>query len=475
MKRALLLPLLCLTLLATSPASAGPMVSTAADRTSLALTVYGANLALVRETRRVQAAAGDLELRLTGVPAHLLPGSVQIGRGGIDVVEQRFADDLQSNAQLLQSYVGKTVKIVRDNPATGVAEQIEATLLSAANPSVFRAGDQILLDPPGRLVLPDLPEVVTEPTLIWKLAKVPSSAFTTELTYLTEQIGWRADYVVRLAADETEARLSAWATVENHSGAAYPDAQLQLVAGTVNRAPAPQPLYARSFEMKARAAATQPEMAQEPLFEYHVYSLDRPTTIGPEASVQLQLLQAQVKATKYLVLSGAEHFSRGPQPEPPPPQHAEVVVELENTSDEPLPAGTARVYRAAAGGGVEQFVGEDRLPQTPRGERVHLHLGQSFDVVGERKQTDYKVIDSSSWEVAWEIGVRNHKGEPVDVKLLEPMPAEWEVLSASHPHTRADAHTLRFEVAVAAGGETTVTYRARIRTLPPPTAPGRGR
>jgi hypothetical protein len=127
----------------------------------------------------------------------------------------------------------------------------------------------------------------------------------------------------------------------------------------------------------------------------------------------------------------------------------------------PMPAGIVRVYQADSRGGV-QFVGEDRIQHTPKDETLNLKIGNAFDVVAERKQTDFQRIASNVYEIQHEIRLRNHKSTAITVELNEPIGGTWRMLQSSHEHTKTSAWSAAFTVPVAAGGETTVTYRVRV-------------
>ena len=186
-----------------------------------------------------------------------------------------------------------------------------------------------------------------------------------------------------------------------------------------------------------------------------------------KAEKQIRFLNAtRVPVTQHLTFASAPPLFRPLGGTPTAPQHAAVEIELTNSKSGnlgvPLPQGTVRVYQSDRQGAL-QFAGEDSIPHTATDEKVKVHVGEAFDLVSERKQTDFKVIEKSVWETAWEIVLRNHRDRDADVAVLETMSGDWEVLAASHKYTKADTGTLRFDVAIPKGGETHITYRVRMR------------
>lgn len=453
-------------------ATAATISSTIADQTEVALTVYSSNIGLVKEVREIELSNGEHELRFMDVAAQVIPATVHIksltGGHTVHLLEQNYEYDLLSPEKLLEKYVGQEVKLLDKNYYTGKEEMVTAILLSTAGSPVYKVGDEISLGLPGRVILPRIPEnLVARPTLVWRVRSHEPGRQRVEASYLTKQITWQADYVVVLSADERKADLSGWVTIDNKSGATYRNATLKLVAGDVHRVEEPQAVYQRG--LLAAEAAAAPQFREEDFFEYHVYTLDRSTTVKDNQTKQLALFSATgIPVTTRFILRGERGYfftAYGPDAEIPR-QKVGAFLELTNTKGNhlglPLPKGTVRVYKADNEGSL-QFVGEDRIDHTPQDETVTVKMGNAFDIVGERKQTEYKRVARNVTEVAWELTLRNRKEEGVTIRVDEAVPGDWEVLTASHPYEKADAHTLRFDVAVPKEGEVTITYRVRMR------------
>jgi hypothetical protein len=294
-----------------------------------------------------------------------------------------------------------------------------------------------------------------------------AGASAAEVSYLTDGMNWSADYVAVVDADDKKAGLSGWVTIDNHSGASFKDATLKLVAGDVRRI---QPERLMSYEAQSnvmRMKGAAPQFQEESFFEYHLYTLDRPTTVKDNQTKQLSLFSApSVPITKKLLLTGDAGSYRNALGTGLQSQKVAVVLELVNAQAAglgiPLPKGTVRVYKKDRGG-AEQFVGEDAIDHTPKDETIRLHVGDAFDVVAERSQTDFKVISPRQNESAWTISLRNRKDEDIVVTVREPMGGDWTLLSSSVPGKKVDQQTLEFDVPVGKGKEVKLTYRVALK------------
>lgn len=444
--------------------------TTLKDQTDIAVTVYNGNLALVRDRRKVSLYPGNVTLRFADVAQQVRPETVSLQSvldpGKLSILEQNYEYDLMSPAKLMEKYVGKKVKLV--NLSTEVTfGEAEAELLSVNEGPVYKVGNDIYLGYPGQVVLPEIPEnLIAKPSLIWLLDN-DGTDHEIEVTYLTGGIDWRADYVITLAKDDASMDLLGWVTLNNQSGAAYTNAQLKVVAGELNVAPQPERMARKMVRGEMAMAAPPPAPMQEEAFaEYHLYTLPRRTTIKENQSKQVNLLTASgIKTKKVYELRGREDYYFCPVP-PEKDQKVAVFLEFQNKQENqlgiPIPAGVMRIYQEDSEG-MRQFAGEDRVKHTPKDEKIRLRMGEAFDVVGERKQTDYQRVSDVVHESAYEIKVRNHKDKDITVDIVEPMPGDWEVQKKSHDFLKKDAHTAVFSVPVAKDGETVVTYRVRVK------------
>ena len=471
-------------LLAALPAllAAQETPTTLKDQKGLAVTIYNDNLALVKDTREVRLPKGEARLAFQEVSAQIRPETALLRNlthaKDFWVAEQNFDFDLLTPQKLLEKYVGEKVTVVRSVPhADGAGSKElreEATVLATNNGTVLQFADRIETSIPGRIVYPKVPgNLRARPTLVISLNSGVEKAQQLELSYLTGGLSWRADYVANLSSDEKTLDLSGWVTLTNQSGAAYPNATLQLVAGDLNRA---RDRRMDNMAMLSAGVVRQekaaPKMAEESLFEYHLYTLDRPTTLAVNQTKQVALLSASgVPVRKEYLLQGQNHYYSGSYGDLGEKQKVGVFVEFDNKEASrlgmPLPKGIIRVYKRDSEGRA-QFVGEDNVDHTPKNELVRLKLGEAFDVTAKRKQTDFKSLGRQGkfgyiYESAFEVELKNAKKEPITVSLLEPMPGDWEVLQSSQPVLKEASGAARFKVTVPAEGSTTLTYRVRVK------------
>lgn len=451
------------------------LTSTADDQTNIEVTVYNSNLGLVKDTRNIKLNTGIGELRFMDVAASIKPVTVKAVSvnmpGAFTVLEQNYEYDLMNANKLLDKYVGKKIKLIDRNIYKNKEKEIEATLLSNNQGQVYKIGDEIYLGHPGYKVLPELPEdLIAKPTLMWLYDNSANDPHDLEVSYLTNNINWKADYVLTLGKDDKKADLSGWVTVDNRSGTTYRDATLKLVAGEVNRAePEGRVMYKRKMDFAMAESMRAPQFTENSFFEYHIYDLERKTTIKDKQTKQINLLEAtDIDIEKELLVYGMQSYFTRRYRQQNPKQPVNVYVKLKNSKKNnlgmPLPKGIMRLYKEDHKGSL-QFIGEDRIEHTPKDEEVRLKIGEAFDVVAERIQTDYKVISSRVHESEWEITLKNHKKEDITVGIIEPLYSDWRVINKTHPYKKIDAFTLRFDVPVKKDEEVKVKYRIRV-TMP---------
>ena len=451
--------------------------STLNDQQSVAVTIYNSDLALVKDTRKVKIKTGLNALALRDVSAQIRPETALLrslsAPGSLVLLEQNFDFDLLTPQKMLEKYVGKTVWIVKTNPTTGVETTEQATVLSANNGVVLKVGNRIETGLPGRIVYDDVPANLRDrPTLVTQINNKGATDQTVELSYLSGGLGWKADYVAELNDKEDKLDLSGWVTLTNTSGASYKNAKLQLVAGDVNRVQQQMHPMAKAMRGEVMMADAAAPVAEESLLEYHLYTLDRPTTIAENQTKQVALLSASgIPARKELVLKGADYYYTGQYGEIGTKMKVGVFVEFDNKESSklglPLPKGILRVYKKDSAGNA-QFVGEDNIDHTPKNETVRLKLGEAFDVTADKKQTDFKTLPrpskgNSAFESAFELTLKNAKKQKVTVTVQEPIGGDWKILSESHPHTKANSHLVVWKIDVPAEGSVTLTCRAQVK------------
>ena len=461
--------------LAAHEAPEGQDVSTLDDQTELALTVYNSDLALVRDVRSVQLPRGTFDLRFMDIAATVNPATVHVRSltepARLGVLEQNYEYDLLEPEKLLRKYVGRDVTLVRMRQDGGVTreETVTARLLSYNNQPVWRINNEIVTGiHADHIRFPELPgNLYSRPTLIWTLDNEGAPRHRVEASYLATKMAWNADYVLTVTRDDKSADVDGWVTLTNGSGTEFRNAKLQLVAGELNRV---RQMFKRMDESRmadlaAPAAAAQ--MAQESFGEYHLYTLDRKTTINNNQTKQVNMLGATgFPVLKRYVVDGQAFYYRNAQsPGAPIKDVVKVFYQFKNETSAglgmPLPAGVVRVYQSDSKGGTH-FVGEDRIDHTPKDETLNLKIGNAFDVVAERKQIDFEKIAVNVYEMEYEIVLRNHKTTAIAVEVNEPIGGTWRIIRSTHEATKTDAWAAQFNVPVAADGTVTLKYRVRV-------------
>ena len=469
---------LALALLLAAPLAAqpGPAVSAPETREAVSLTVYNGGFAVVREVRPLVLRRGVQAVRFEGVPAQIDPTSLSLvsltDPGGLSVLEQNYQYNLIGTNSVLDAAVGQRVRLVRQMGQQTVVDT--GVLLSQPGQGrIVRLDDgRVLVDPGGTIELLTTPDgLLSRPSLLWRLDAERAGEHRVEARYLTSGLGWSADYVAVVSEDESAVDVTGWVTLSNTSGASYPDAGLQLIAGDVRRVRPNREVYMEDVAPQAVMARAAAPPQQEAFFEYHLYTFDRPTTVEDRETKQLELLSAaDVGVTRRLIFDGSGQYFPFYRPGRPgasgTEMNAAVVLEIDNAEANnmgmPLPAGTVRVYKADPRGNL-QFVGEDRIEHTARNETLDLYVGDAFDVVGTRREVSSRRINDRTREVTVEVEVRNRKETAVEVDVVERVfYGDWEITQSSHPATRLDARTAQFTVALAPDETATVRYTARL-------------
>jgi len=489
----------------------GAADATAAEKSSTALTIYssatpgaippelyrpqagGARLyhgqipgyAVVKQERPIELQQGRSTVRFSDVASQIDPTTVSFisltDAETTSVLEQNYQFDLVSADKLMERYLDRKItveQIVGDN-----VETVTGTLLSTAGGLVLKddnGGVQVLRSY-SNVQFPELPGgLITKPTLVWDVFTKQPGTHRTRVTYQTSAMTWWSDYNVVFAEGEDantgELDIGAWVSIINQSGASYLDAKLKLIAGDVHRAPKPQRGYAgRAAKMAVMEDMEGAGFGEKAFFEYHLYTLGRETTLPDNSTKQIELFPVarKVPCEKVLVYyglgSGFRGFFGSPQTDrnfgTQSNKKIDIYLRFKNEKDAgmgmPLPAGRIRVSKLDPADDSLEFIGEDRIDHTPKDEEVLIKLGSAFDVVGERKQTDFKIDTRRNWlDETIEIKIRNHKEEPVKVIVKENLYrwVNWEIREASHKYEKVDARTIHFPVTIAADDEVTIRY-----------------
>jgi hypothetical protein len=451
--------------------------TTLTDQTDLNVTVYNSNIALIRDVRNLSLPTGNFRLKFEDIAATVNPATVHFrsltDASKLSVIEQNYEYDLLDPAKLLHKYVGKEVTLVHtysDKDGNLKREEVKATLLSDNNGQVWKIGNDIVTGGYAQSYrFPEVPaNLYDHPTLLMSLENTGAQKQQIETSYLANALSWNSDYVLTVNRDDKAADLDGWVTLSNNSGTAFHNARLQLVAGDLNRVQSET--FARDAAMNGRLemkAAAPAQFAQENFSEYHLYTLGRRTSIENQETKQISLLQGSAVPVEKLFIVNGQNFYYHNYQNPGAPIKDQVMVFYKFRNEEksglgmPLPAGNVRVYQKDSKGGV-LFVGEDRIDHTPKDEDIKIHIGNAFDVVAERKQTDFKKIATNVYEMEFEITLRNHKDTAINVQVNEPIGGTWEILSSSYKFTKTAAWAAQFTVPVAANATSVLKYRIRV-------------
>ena len=449
--------------------------TTLQDQRDLNVTVYNSNIALIRDVRNLTLPTGTFRLKFEDIAATVNPATVHFrsltDAEKLGVIEQNYEYDLLEPAKLLHKYVGKEVTLVRSYQENNTTkhEEIKATLLADNNGPVWKIGNDIVTGGYYESIrFPEVPaNLYDRPTLLMSLENSGARKQQIEASYLATNLSWNSDYVLTVARDDKSADLDGWVTLTNNSGTAFHNARLQLVAGDLNRLPQGNLMARDEVRAMSKAVAAAPQFQQENFSEYHLYSLGRRTSVEDKETKQISLLQgSDVPVNKIFVVNGQNFYYHNYQ-NPGSPIKDPVMVFYKFKNEEkaglgmPLPAGNLRVYQKDSKGGV-LFVGEDRIEHTPKDEMITVHIGNAFDVVSERKQTDFKKIASNVYEMEFEITLRNHKDTAITVEANEPIGGSWEMLSSSYKFTKTSAWAAQFQVPVEKNGASVLKYRVRV-------------
>lgn len=419
---------------------------------SVRVTVYNSNLALIKDTRNFNLKSGRQQIEFKDVASFIDPTSVGFTSSGVEIIEQNFGYDLVSTSQLFKKYIDHNVTLILKD-----GKLVEGKLLSFDNENVMlKTKTEIVIQREEEILqttLPELPEgLITKPTLNWLVNSRSAGEKNCEVSYLTNNMNWHAEYIGILK--DNEMGFSGWVTVDNKSGATYKDAKLKLVAGEVHRA---QERRARAYEETAQLPGMMEEdrVEERQFFEYHIYELKDQTTIRDREEKQVLFVPRTNVKTKIIYVYDGVYGSKSIQ----------AKLEFKNSEQEglgiPLPKGKVRIYKEDKDKSLE-FAGEDFISHTPKDEKVTLLIGNAFDIVGERKVLRDDKISNKVREQEIEISIRNHKKEGITVKVIEHIYGTWQILNNSHKWEQKDAHTIEFNPEIKADSETKIIYKVRM-------------
>ncbi len=427
------------------------------EQNKVFLTVYNQDLGLVREVRNLDFKKGVFEIKFRDVASGIDPTSVHFKvlnfPDKVSILEQNYQFDLVSSDKILEKYLDKTIQLVSKQ---GVEYKGELLAFDSGNLTLKDQGGAIRIVSRGEIrdiFFPALPEgLITRPTLVWLLDSEIAGKQAAEVSYLTSGINWHAEYVAVVDKEDKNLELAGWVSIDNRSGATYEDAKLKLIAGDVHRVREELRRQGYVDMMPLAAAREAVPFEEKAFFEYHLYTLTRPATVKDKEIKQITLFSAtQVKVQKIFTYDGSRDNKK-----------VKVNLEFMNSEKEglglPLPKGKVRVYKEDVDKSQE-FIGEDLIDHTPKDEKVRIYVGNAFDIVGERIQTDYKKISEDVQRYSFEITLRNHKEETVEVVVIEHLyGGEWEIINSNFDYIKKDAYTIEFKIPLEKNSEKKLNY-----------------
>jgi hypothetical protein len=468
-----------------------------AQQASQSLTIYNQDFAVVRQDIPLDLKSGESQVNVNEITMHLEPDSVILrdpsGKHPVTVLEQNYRADPVSQFSLLSLYEGKTIdfehpdhtivkgRVVRSGYVPPDYFHGNRQSLAQEEP-IIEVGGQLLFGLPGTPIFPDLTaETILKPRLEWLVATDRPGKFPAELSYVTGGMSWQADYNIVAPEKGDLVDIVGWVTMDNHSGRTFENARIKLMAGDVNKIQLGQE-YDRAYKFALAAPVAGmvgPPVTEKAFDEYHLYTLERSTTLRDRETKQVEFIHAAGVATKQVyVYDGVKidqnrfnawnwenirnDHSYGTESNPKIWAMREFVNSQANHLGMPLPKGRVRFYRRNDDGQVE-FTGENTIDHTPRDETIRIYTGNSFDLAGERRRTTYAIdMGKSMATETFEIKVRNHKKEPVEVRVVEHLyrGKNWEITTKSDEYQKKDSQTVEFSITVMPEGEKVITYTA---------------
>ncbi len=430
----------------------GNLTSKAKGNTEI--TVYEQGIALVKEKRELELQKGANKVEYTDIASGINPASVIIvdpENKGTVLLEQNYEYDLVDSSGLLEKYLGRQINVTDRNGGT-----YTGTLLNHDGGNIVLetgAKKVVVLKDFSKIELADSSGLSIKPSLIWQIYSPVSGKRQLLISYLTGGMNWEADYVLISNAENTKANIKGWANIDNKAGITYENTTLKLVSGQTNRVSQPVPMMAE--KAMASDAVSRTPFSEEALFEYHLYTLDKPATLKNNQAKQISLLSADsVPIEKKLIYDSSLN------------EKVLAYLTFKNSKDSglgmPLPKGVVRIYNADSSGGL-QFLGEDRIKHTPESGELRLTVGSAFDLTAKRNQTDYQRISDKVERVTEQIELNNSKSEAQTVTIVEHMYGQWEILKSSDSYEKTDAFTIEFRVVVPAKGTKLVSYSVERR------------
>jgi len=486
-----------------------PLTAAEPEREAPSLTVYNQRFAVVREMVPLDLTVGVNHITFSDITAHAEPDSVvlrDLHGAGLRILEQNYRNDPISDGLLLSLFEGKTIDFVRYDAGSNGKVIVQGKIIRSgyvphysayeqygsqyayaqsamasggSGQPIIEVNGQLQFSLPGQPIFPSLgTDTILKPTFDWQLQSQAAGHRMVELSYVSGGMTWKADYNIVAPQTSDVMDIVGWVTLDNQSGKTFENAHVKLMAGDVSKLQGNEDdrYMLRAEAARAMVVNGESVVTQKNFDEYHLYTLERSTTLRDRETKQVEFLRAAgVRANRVYVYDGfkldqqffgwnMETIRENPNYGTNSNRKVWVMLEFKNSKENnlgmPLPAGRVRFYRHDDDGQTE-FTGEDRIDHTPSDETVRFYTGNAFDIVGERRRTYFKTDSSQRWaDEAFEIKVRNHKKTPVQVRVVEHLYrwTNWEISQKSDEFRKNDAQQIEFRVPVPPDGEKTVTY-----------------
>ena len=467
------------------------------------LTIYNNNFAIIRDTVKLDLKAGVNDVRYSDVALYAEPSSVILrdptGKIEFQIQEQAFRGSAVTQETMLAWFEGQTIDFLRYDE--GKSHVIPGKIIRSGRMKVYRESDgteqkepklQPIIEVEGKTQFelpgtPRFPPLATDKTIkpefVWKLAAPKPVQFDAEIAYTAFAIHWFADYNVIAAEDADLVQVLGWMTIDNETGKSFENTRVKFVAGMIAKMDPrakPQAPVETSSE-RTIVTGSEIRLPAKELDEYYIYTHPARISLKDREQKQVQFLHAEgVQSKKIFVYGGAVNEVRtsGNSANLSPDEGVESTTRVQITREfrnsaanhlgGPLPAGRMRFFRRVADEQLE-FIGEYDAPATAANEMVQAMTGYAFDLVAERKRTDF-IVDPEKHTAteSFEIKLRNHKKEPVEIRVLEGVGRwhTWEITAKSDPFTKKDAHLIEFNIPVKPGEERKLSFTVLYTKLP---------
>jgi hypothetical protein len=410
-------------------------------------------MAFVKEKREIYLNNGINHIEYTNVTSNIDPTSVLLEdptNNKTTVLEQQYEYDLVSSSNLLDKYMEKRINATDSNGKnyTGklLSHEQNKVILKRDDGSIVSLNDI-------KVEFPDSFGLHTKPTLVWQIYSPTSGKQDLIISYLTRGLSWSANYILQTNANSTKADIRSWVNINNKAGISFNDAKLKLMAGDIHGVYGSGSVYRHRDMVPVKSFTSAKGISETPLFEYHLYTLEKPVTLINNQAKQISLLSVDsIPVQKELIFDSSKD------------DKVQIVLKIDNSKADglgiPLPSGTVKVYQHDSEEQL-QFIGEDQIDHTPIGKKIKVTVGNAFDIIGERTLTDFEQVNNNISRTSYQIVLNNNKSGAQNVTVVEHFYGNWKIIKNFDKYEKIDAFTVEFRVSVPANGTKTIFYTVK--------------